>query len=414
MKKIIIISVLTLISLNVYPRKNQKEYLQEKKILSENKKFPDKNIQQREKRTFKEILKNIDNKHSKKNKKDINVPWSDNSHKSKRYSKSGSILKAKLSIEHRDIIIKPNNNYIDLYVRKKPHIKSILLTTVTGDFNEEDNPGNEYALRSMKYIKANGNELLLYKGKFLGKRQKLYFLITSHYSKHKIFNKAFHIKIPRYVIYGYKWENFGILRIRKGTKINIRTFGSKYGSYKKGFADNVISIDPELYSGKDFYPPKISVEKIKESNNYVVVYILYTDNNKYFKNFYVEEGNNGLNKINFSKTDRVQDLNGILLYSRFDVITKKTVKFKLYIEKKLVIRNITITASDSSGNMPSKPVKLRIPVKGQKINEVMENTGKRKTNNSFTPPEAREKEKQNPDIKRNDNLPPPVRGEEEN
>ncbi len=389
MKKTIIIFIITFITLSLYSARNEEEQgppplykdkndeINEEQRVFRNKKNYD---GRGEDRTFRELRKKYNSKKHKHRKKDeLNVPWSDNGRKRrkrrKKYANYKELIKAKLSLKQSDIIIKANKSYLDLYIRKKPEIKSILLTTATGDFTKNRQPGSEYALRSMNYVKENGNELFFYKGRFLGKAQKLFFLITSSLVKHDKFKKAFYIKIPRYVVYGYKWENFGTMRMAEGTKFNIRTFAGKFANYRRGYADNVITLNLSLYSGKDFYKPSISIYKLGESNSYVVIFVEYKDNNRYFKNFLVSENGKEYKEIYFSKLDIVRDLRGILIYSKYDIINKKIVKFKFYIEKKSKAREIEITGSDPSGNKPDKPIKIKIPEKGISIRNTIRQEG---------------------------------------
>jgi hypothetical protein len=167
--------------------------------------------------------------------------------------------------------------------------------------------------------------------------------------------------VPIYVIFGYKWENFGTLLLKKGVKINIRTFSQKYADYRKGFADNIITIDQNLYTGRDNIPPLITLLNLTETSDKITAFIKYTDNEKFFKAFYIKEGNEDYKELTFSDIDDFQDMRAVLIQSVFDVVEKKTVIFKVFIEKKASPKTIAIIGEDISGNKTKTPVIINIP-----------------------------------------------------
>ena len=58
-----------------------------------------------------------------------------------------------------------------------------------------------------------------------------------------VFGQAFHIFIPSEIAYGYPWTRNGLVRIGRGTFINIRSFEKKYGDYSGSYADNAFMFD---------------------------------------------------------------------------------------------------------------------------------------------------------------------------
>lgn len=127
-----------------------------------------------------------------------------------------------------------------LYIRKKPGIESVMLTETTKDpSGSRDN----YAYRALEYNPVNGDEDRYLNGKRLESKYGKYSLIDSTVEAHEKFGQAFHIYIPSEIAYGYEWSRNGIVKIGKGTFINIRAFSKKYGDYTGPFLDNPFMFD---------------------------------------------------------------------------------------------------------------------------------------------------------------------------
>lgn len=147
-----------------------------------------------------------------------------------------------------------NSEGYHLYIRKKNNIESVMLTETTKDpSGKTDN----YAYRALEYNPINGDEVRLLNGKRLNSEFAKYSLIDSSAESHKDFGMAFHIYIPSEIAYGYKWSRNGIIKIGRGTFINIRSFSKKYGDYTGEFSDNPFMFD----LGKS--EKKVNIEKTK-------------------------------------------------------------------------------------------------------------------------------------------------------
>ena len=123
----------------------------------------------------------------------------------------------------------------DLWIKKKPGIKSILIAESTKDPNKKN---AVYALRDPEYNPVNGDEKRILNGKFINGKRRLYFLVDSTPEKYDKFGEAFHIFIPYIVIYGYPWSRQGELQVLDGTFLNLRTFSKPYADYSGSFFDN--------------------------------------------------------------------------------------------------------------------------------------------------------------------------------
>lgn len=127
-----------------------------------------------------------------------------------------------------------------LYVKKLPEINSVLLTETTKDpLGQEDN----YAYRASEWNAINGDEIRMLNGKKLESEYAKFSIIDSTPQSDAIFGSAFHLYIPTELIYGYPWSRNGVVKVGKGTFINIRSFGAKYADYSAGFTDNPFMFD---------------------------------------------------------------------------------------------------------------------------------------------------------------------------
>ena len=148
-----------------------------------------------------------------------------------------------LSIAKEDTFVLPGNNGgFHLYIRAKENIKSVLLTETTQDPKLKL---HNYAYRDPNFNEINGNEKRILNGQELDISKGLYSLIDSTIEENTPIGRAFHIWIPRIIVYGYSWSRNGELEVVDGTFINIRAFELPYGDYQGAFQDNpfVLKID---------------------------------------------------------------------------------------------------------------------------------------------------------------------------
>ena len=123
----------------------------------------------------------------------------------------------------------------NLWIRRKPGIKSVLLTESTED---PERKAASYALRAPEYNSYNGDEKRMLNGEFLETGEGLYSLIDSTPEPDEEFGSAFRIFIPYIVIYGYSWSREGEILVVDGTYLSVRAFGAEYADYSGGFRDN--------------------------------------------------------------------------------------------------------------------------------------------------------------------------------
>ena len=138
---------------------------------------------------------------------------------------------------------KENGGY-HLYVKKNPKVNSILLTETTKDpLGKNDS----YAYRAKEYNPINGDEIRYLDGKKLESEGAKYSLLDSTVEKTDFFDDAFHIFIPKTVVYGYEWSRHGEVELGKGTFINIRSFEKPYADYSGDYMDNPFMFDLKVF-----------------------------------------------------------------------------------------------------------------------------------------------------------------------
>ena len=138
---------------------------------------------------------------------------------------------------------KENGGY-HLYVKKNAKVNSILLTETTKDpLGKNDS----YAYRAKEYNPINGDEIRYLDGKKLESEGAKYSLLDSTVEKTDFFGDAFHIFIPKTVVYGYEWSRHGEVELGKGTFINIRSFEKTYADYSGDYMDNPFMFDLKVF-----------------------------------------------------------------------------------------------------------------------------------------------------------------------
>lgn len=148
----------------------------------------------------------------------------------------GIVAAQDLSIGPEDLIIEQNlDGGYDLWIRQKEGVGSVLITESTED---PERKVASYALRANEYNKYNGDEKRMLNGEFLNPEKKLFSLIDSTPELKEGLGQAFHIFIPYIVSYGYPWSRQGEILVVDGTYLSVRSCGSKYADYDKGFKDN--------------------------------------------------------------------------------------------------------------------------------------------------------------------------------
>ncbi len=292
----------------------------------------------------------------------------------KRREKVRPIPPLKLTMRDIRLVKGKNGEYFDLIIRKKTYINSVLITNYY--WKHDQKRVREYGLRSLRFNWVNGNEKRLYKKYFIGKKQGLYFLVDSSPERDRYFGEAFRIRIPKYVVYGYRKGNeiYGILRVKDGIKLNIRTFTRKYSDYKGKYKNNPITLvlKEKPLAIKD-HPV---VTKIKEilDEDYVGVYVQYESRKRFFKSFLVrEENEKNFTEIGFNN-DGKEHRRAVLLEAYYKGGVGRILKAIVYFKRGNTPKTYYVTAIDKKGVHSVGRVVVHVPALDQ-------GTGRRETPN---------------------------------
>lgn len=126
-----------------------------------------------------------------------------------------------------------------LFIRAKDGLGSVLLTESTRD---PTGKADNYSYRAAEWDPVNGDEIRLIDGKPIPKESRIYSLIDSTPEPDPVFGKAFHIRIPYIVLWGYPWTRSGETYIVDGAYLNIRAFALIHGDYRGAFTDNPFTL----------------------------------------------------------------------------------------------------------------------------------------------------------------------------
>lgn len=292
-----------------------------------------------------------------------------------------------LSLDIDDIVfVKRDDDYFDIFIKDKPEIKSVLITSIPIDENYVTT--EIYGLRATEYNPVNGDEPRIFDGRFLSKDGKKYFLVDSTIEPAlPFFESAYHILVPPLLEYGYKEEGqFGTIRLVENIKINIRTYSEKYADNKAEFIDNIFIIK------FDDSPPMITLLGYEEMNEkYIKIFLRYEDD-KDFDLFFIKEcfPKNERFKIldianNIVPEDLKAQLKGLTNNPDGSINIRIDIDIERPVEEK---RTLVVTAIDKSGNSALTPIRFTIKPRKKKEEpeeEVIEDKSKydSKTISSF-------------------------------
>ncbi|MGL4982671.1 MAG: vWA domain-containing protein [Treponemataceae bacterium] len=146
------------------------------------------------------------------------------------------IFSAELILASDDLFMEPaGDGGVNLYVRRKKDVSSILLCETTKD---PEGVMANYAFRASVKNDINGNELRRLDTRLLTAEQARFSIVSSTVINHSVLGEAFHLYLPQTLEYGYPWTRNGTQKLENGLFINIRTFTLPYADYDGEFQDN--------------------------------------------------------------------------------------------------------------------------------------------------------------------------------
>ncbi|ASQ29124.1 hypothetical protein CDQ96_01600 [Borrelia miyamotoi] len=178
-----------------------------------------------------------------------------------------------LSIDINDVYVEAHEDGFHLFIRKKPNIKSVILTE-SFEIPDKSKDVSTYSFRTLEYNKINGDEIRILNGRVI--QNKTLLSLTSSTPVHnRKFGQAFHILIPKRLKYGFPDFstrsgdiNLEVLKInREPFWFSIRTFEKKYNDYLGQYKDNAY----ELFFGNT------QLENTGESNSLEEAFYRFSD-----------------------------------------------------------------------------------------------------------------------------------------
>ena len=168
-----------------------------------------------------------------------------------------------LSISPDDlwIIRQEGSDGVELFIRHKPDISSVLITESTRDpyFREAN-----FAFRAAEWNEVNGDEIRLLDGVPIQGESGIYSLVSSTPRWDPVWGWVFHIYIPNRLLYGHEGGRQGEVYIHDGMYLNIRAFYYAFADYRGPFQDNPFAlhisqvfIAPPLIAPPIIAPPPI-------------------------------------------------------------------------------------------------------------------------------------------------------------
>lgn len=227
----------------------------------------------------------------------------------------GIVESPEMQILGTDIVVSEHTgsdgrkNGVDIYIRKKSSVKSVMLVETTKD---PEGKADNYAYRAGEWNAVNGDEIRYLNGRELQSEHSKFSLISSTVVSHEKLGECFHIYVPETIYYGYPWSRNGSIKIGKGTFINIRTFEKPYGDYTGRFMDNAFMFDIGKKPEKKVVPKPQPVPVVEEVVPVEEVpaeeeIILTDDYNSVAAEKFAEIAKDGAGLLYYSKVEKLTD-----------------------------------------------------------------------------------------------------------
>ena len=272
-----------------------------------------------------------------------------------------------LSISPNDITweFSDTHNYVDLIIRKKTKIQSVMLTNMYYGQKHIENYGSKvYGLRSREFNKVNGDEIRIVRNKTIGRQKDFHFLVDSTPEKHPHYQTAFRIRLPFMVEYGYKapGENYGMISIRKGITLNLRTYAKKHANHNGKFKNNPVYINFSRHDYLDNVRPSVSKLNLYQERNFYVLKVRYISSINYVKYFLIRDVYEGkyFKKIPFTTTTQKKHKSAVILRTFHKKEGGISIIALIFLEKKGVEKDYDISAIDQKNRVARNYVSYTI------------------------------------------------------
>ena len=145
-----------------------------------------------------------------------------------------------LLISPEDLRVEKVDGGTNIYIRKKPGLESVMLTETTKDpYGKIDN----YAYRATEYNPVNGDEIRILDGKKLDSKYAKYSLVDSTPEDTDFFGPAFHIYIPKKLVYGYELMCYVAPRIHILRVEVVQIFSIERSTHIQSVEPHLVRVD---------------------------------------------------------------------------------------------------------------------------------------------------------------------------
>ncbi len=170
-----------------------------------------------------------------------------------------------LSIESKDIIIsEASDDVIDLWIRQKNGIESVMITKQIIDYGTGT---GHYACIDPQNLLSSEGEVRLADGIFLPSDEKGTPLVDSTSERHPALGAAYHLRIPREILYQTGDGNYHAMTLYDGSPLTITTFRKDYADYTGEYRINPFTLHAPSWPADDPYLGTYSLEALTEQVN---------------------------------------------------------------------------------------------------------------------------------------------------
>ena len=148
-----------------------------------------------------------------------------------------------MSLEVKDIIITPiDDETVDLWIRQKNGIESVMLTRQILDYGT--GAGHFACIDPGSHLAGEGEKRIV-EGVFFGADEKGYPLVDSTTEKHPKLGAAYHLVLPREILYQTRDGGYHSTVLYSGSPITITAFRKDFADYTGAYRINPFTLQVE-------------------------------------------------------------------------------------------------------------------------------------------------------------------------
>ncbi len=165
-----------------------------------------------------------------------------------------------LSLSADDIIIqKGTEDTIDLWIRQKNGIESVLITRQIIDYGSGT---GHYACIDPRSLLASEGELRVADGVFLGGDEKGYPLVDSTTEYHPKLGNAYHLILPREILYQSGDGAYHAVTLYHGAPLTVTAFRKDFADYRGEYRINPFTLHIPWWPSEELYHGTFSLDAL--------------------------------------------------------------------------------------------------------------------------------------------------------